>query len=163
MIDTLCLGWGGRSKVSGYFLFIDRKLLNQLQVTTWYYNWIHLMDGVFNFITNKKNSCLNLPQTECIHRIMLKLSWTGMSRFNSWKSKRFIILGQSGPFNDKIYLLTNVKRIQSHFFNFTRYLEQVCSQSLPNHHETVVSMIQEAESRSDTPTKPIERLVILTT
>lgn len=45
-------------------------------------------------------------------------------------------------------------------FISSRYLEQVSSQSLPNHHETVVSMIQEVESRSDTPTKPIERLVV---
>ncbi|XP_046659376.1 RAB11-binding protein RELCH homolog [Homalodisca vitripennis] len=59
-------------------------------------------------------------------------------------------------FNNAVYCSLSKSTITTALIPGLRYLEQVCSQSLTSHHETVLSMIQEAESRSDT-AKPIER------
>ncbi|XP_054287320.1 RAB11-binding protein RELCH homolog [Macrosteles quadrilineatus] len=59
-------------------------------------------------------------------------------------------------FNNAVYCSLSRNTITTALIPGLRYLEQVCGQSLPSHHQTVASMIQEAESRTDS-SKPLER------
>ncbi|XP_075226057.1 RAB11-binding protein RELCH homolog [Lycorma delicatula] len=60
-------------------------------------------------------------------------------------------------FSASVYCSLSKNTITTVLLPGLRYLESVCSQSLVQYHDTVITMIQEAESRSETPSKSLER------